>query len=83
MNQNESLVETYSTFDLALSAYLIQVGYPLTYLDRSDPKKVAFCFERDEKIETVIQEYWSGQQSVEPKSYFAAIRDLKSQIYSR
>lgn len=80
---NQHYATTFSTFDLALAAYLQTRGYILESLDRSDPRKVAFIFTRGEDMDQSIREFWNRRQSVEPTAYFDAIKHLKSQIYSR
>jgi len=44
--------------------------------------KVKFVFERSEKLEETITKFWNGSLLVEPKSYWSAIRELKSRIRS-
>ncbi len=73
---------TYRTSDLSLAATLSVKGYKLVSLDRSHSPKVAFLFERDSDLDWNIQQYWADQLSVNPKSYFDALKHLKSRIYA-
>lgn len=82
MKMNNTQQTTYKTSDLALSAALVVVGHELVSLDRSLKPRVAFLFSRNESIDKHIQDYWSDQLVVNPKSYFDALKHLKSRIYA-
>jgi len=71
----------YRTNDLAL-ATLISLYHPVESIDFENPRKAFFLFLRDEKLDQLVEDYWRGSISVEPKNYFDQLRQLKSRIYS-
>jgi hypothetical protein len=74
------LNDYYQTTDLSLSAVL-SLFFPLWAIDRKDPAKVKFLFNRDEKLDEIVGAYWRGELKVEPLSYFNAIKNIKSRIH--
>lgn len=77
MNQNE-----FSTFDLQLASVLITLGYKLLKLDKTNPKKVRFMFERERGIEQVISDYWEDKIKLPAQTLFNNQKMLKNRIYS-
>lgn len=71
----------YST-DLGLAASLVSHGFFLNHLDKSNPQKVEFCFERVSQLDQAIQLYWANQLTVPALAYFNALKMLKNRIYS-
>lgn len=71
-----------TTFDLGAAAALAHIGFELISLDRENPKKIKFIFQRDRLIDEAIKEYWAGTLSVGARSYFDSIKMLKNRIYS-
>jgi hypothetical protein len=72
----------YVTSDLAL-ATVISLQFPIGKLDKKNPKKVLFYFEKDKegKIDDLIEKYWKKMIKVEPQSFFYQIRTIKNIIY--
>ena len=75
-------VGVFSTHDLALAAFLVTSSHKLLKLDRANPKKVSFLFERTESIDHDVEHYWANQIKVNPRAYFDDLRMLKNRIYS-
>ena len=71
----------YVTTDLGLAACLLTVGYPLDSFDRSDKKRVSFIFKRDERMDKILQQYFSRLLRIEPISFFLNQKSLKSYLY--
>lgn len=78
INQNEA----FSTFDLGLAAALLTENFRLTKLDKSNPKKVLFCFEHQEGIEQAVENYFSGNFQVDAQIYFNQIKSVKNRLFS-
>jgi hypothetical protein len=72
----------FSSYDLGLAASLVCSGFPVDYLDKSNPHKVGFFFQRIDGLDQAIQLYWADQLQVPALSYFNAIKMLKNRIYS-
>lgn len=79
MNQQSN---QYRSYDLGLASALVQVGFPLRGLDRSNGKKVEFIFTKTPELEEAVKRFWSGELSVDAQGYFEAIRSVKNRIYS-
>lgn len=81
---NQHYPETaFQTYDLALATALVTAGFRQVELDRTDPRKVAFVFDKVDGIDEAVEQFWSDRQRVNPKAYFDTLKHLKSQIYSR
>lgn len=71
----------FSTYDLGLASSLISLGYQLTDLEKSNPKKVLFIFQKEDDIDEAIEDYWSDNLQVNARSHFDNIKMLKNRIY--
>ncbi len=70
------------TFDLGCSAALISVGFELVSLDKENPRKVRFIFERENSISEMVDQYFAGNLEVSARTLFDNIKMLKNRIYS-
>lgn len=70
----------YSTSDLPLVATLA-LWFPIDCIDRSNSSKAVFYFQREAGLETLIESYWKRALQVEPQSYFAQLKIIKSRLY--
>lgn len=82
MSGNNHYANNFTTFDLGLAAGLVSAGCPVSHLDKSQPQKVQFMFERKEGLDEVIQLYWANSLQVSALEYFNSIKMLKNRIYS-
>jgi hypothetical protein len=78
-SNNES---QFSSYDLGLTASLVCSGFPVDFLDKSNPRKVEFYFQRADGLDQAIQMYWANLLQVPALSYFNALKMLKNRIYS-
>ena len=51
----------YSTSDLALAA-VISIFHPLKSIDKDNPKKVLFIFQKDNNLDKLIEKYYAREQ---------------------
>ena len=72
----------YKNRDFYLSAFLISRGCPLTGHSRENQTTTLFEFEETKQLKELVEKYYSMTASVEPMSYGASIRSLKSVIHS-
>lgn len=72
----------FSSYDLGLVSALVCLGYPIDYLDKSNPRKVEFFLVRQEGMEEAIQQFWAGQLHLPALGYFNSIKNLKNRIYA-
>ncbi|WP_407057150.1 DUF5659 domain-containing protein [Desulfobacter postgatei] len=79
---HENLNENYfKTSDLSLIALLQVFGYKIKKIKREETNKVIFFIEKDNKLDSLIQSFWSRSLSVEPLAYFESLKNIKSRIY--
>jgi len=78
MNENTTL---FRTADLAPAAALCVSRFGVASVDRIDQRKLAFVFERSNRLNETIEQYWRGELLVEPQAYFNQFKLLKARIY--
>lgn len=71
----------FQSSDISLCAALYSYGYALEAIDKSNPSKAIFSIKKDEKIDEVIQQYWTHKLLVEPMSFFNSLREIKNRLY--
>ena len=72
----------FSTHDLGCSAALTSAGFDLVSLDKSNPRKVKFVFNKKVGIDEAVSNYWSDQLPVNARTLFDNVKMLKNRIYS-
>lgn len=75
--------QTFDTSDLGLTSALSCLGYKVVAMDRHDPRRVVFCFERSEGIDEAMRGYWDGSLRLPPQSLFLHQKSLKHRIYDQ
>lgn len=76
--------DTFSTHDLALASALATQGFSIADMERSEySRRVSFIFERTEGLDKAVEDYWSDNLKVNPKTYFDALKHIKTRIYAR
>lgn len=71
----------FQTSDFTLAISLVTVGFVLTNLDKSNPSKVQFIFDRNSALDNTIQAYWSKQLKLEPQIFSSNQKMLKTRLY--
>lgn len=79
---NEDYRNYVYTYDLGAAAALISAGFKLALLDKTNPNKVQFAFEREAGIERVMDDYWANRLEVKARSFFDNLKMLKNRLYS-
>ena len=79
---NEDYRNYVYTYDLGAAAALISAGFKLALLDKTNPNKVQFAFEREAGIERVMDDYWADRLEVKARSFFDNLKMLKNRLYS-
>lgn len=79
-NQNNFL----KTSEFTLICVLSCLNFPIEAFARDprNPEKVIAIFKRTEKLDKVIQDFWKREIKVEPISFWATAREIKSRIRS-
>jgi len=68
--------------DLAMAA-AISLFMPIEAINRQNPQRVEFVFERSRRLEKILRIYWRNEMKVEPKEYFSQLKNLKSRLYGQ
>ena len=84
MNMTEQILtknDYVKTADLCLAGFL-SLHFPLEAIEKTQgDRKVFFLFKRDDHIDELMAAFWRGQTSVEPQTFFGALRVIKGRIY--
>lgn len=80
MKNNEDRSSSFETSDFPLCVTLLTLGFTIDALNGADPNRIVFCFSQTDSLIDSIKKYWTGQLSVEPKSFWNAQRELKARI---
>lgn len=78
--QKLNMNDYYSTSDLAL-ATTISLNFSIKEMDKTNPRKAIFIFDRNKKLDEYINRYWRKEILVEPRQYFDQLKALKARIY--
>lgn len=79
---NKEISNPYVTSDLGLATAL-SLQFPIWAIDKRNPQKVEFVFERDLDLDNRIESYWTNHLSVSALSYFQQLKIVKSRIYEK
>ena len=66
--------------DLALAA-VVSLYFPIVIVDKENPRKAQFVFNRSKNLRELVDNYWNGKLLVEPRKYFDSIKALKARLY--
>lgn len=75
----------YSTRDIYLASVLISLNFSLIGIDyqiegeRNKPVGY-FQFDKNQKLNDAVMNYWQGNLTVEPKGFITIMRGLKAEI---
>lgn len=69
---------TYETSDLNLAAYLQTNGVDLVNVSMADKRRAVFIFRDNPNRQQLVISFFSHKTTVEPLTYVAAMRQLKS-----
>ena len=66
---------------LGLAAALLSSGSELLHVDKTNPKRAVFLFRQTEFEDRLASSYINNQLQVPARTYFDAIKQLKSRLY--
>ena len=68
--------------DLVLATTLVSLGHKITHLERdsADRKRVNMYFDKNNSLESDINDFWNGDSKVNPKSFGNHMRDIKTRV---
>ena len=80
--ENLNTEEHISLSEMSLISCLVALEFPVVAFDR-DPKeypKVKIIFKKTKELEETINNFWNGTLRIDPKTYWNAIREMKSRV---
>jgi len=72
----------FKTSDISLCSTLCCHGYQVEAVDRQNPSKAVFLIKRDERLDDLIQSYFTHKLKVEPLAFFNFLKEIKTRIYN-
>jgi hypothetical protein len=79
---NDFTSEYFRTSDLPLITVL-SIQFPIVLVDRSNPKRIEFCFKNSQKLQLILQNYLESKLLIEPKTFFYQIKEIRAQIHEK
>ncbi len=73
--------KTFTSSDLAIVA-AISLYYPIIEVDKTNPRKAQFVFDRNSKLDALLDKYWKQELLVEPRAYFDQLKAIKARLYA-
>ena len=72
----------FATSDFYTAVFLLAENYQLVSIDKADPRRFRFVFVDGKDRAKLLEGFFNGQAKVEPRKFVAAIKELKSLMYS-
>ncbi len=66
----------YKTTDIALTSALCCYGYQIETIDKQNPSKAFFLVKRDERLDSLIQQYFTHQLQIDPLMFFNFLKEM-------
>lgn len=68
--------------DMCLISCLVVLGFPVLTLNYQKYPQVSFHFGKSKRLEETMESFFNGSLLIEPKSFWATVRELKARIKS-
>lgn len=68
--------------DFYQAAFLLTKGFKLLEIDKENPQRALFVFGDKKDRQSLLEDFLFGRTQIEPKSFVAAIKELKSLLHS-
>lgn len=78
----KSEVNEFALSDFYAAVFLRSSGFGLLGINKSDPRRFAFIFKDKAGRIKLLDDFFAGRATVEPRQFTAAIKELKSLMYS-
>lgn len=72
----------FKTSDISLCSALCCHGYEIEAIDRQNSSKAIFLIQIDDRLDEIIQSYFTHRLTVEPLSFFNFLKEIKTRIYN-
>ncbi|MGH9856818.1 MAG: DUF5659 domain-containing protein [Acidobacteriota bacterium] len=70
----------FQTSDLSL-AVAISLFYPISKIDKENPRKATFFFKSNDQLEGIARSFWGEELKVSPLAYFNQLKAIKTRLY--
>lgn len=81
MSTNEK-VATQKTSDFNVCTALLYFEHQLIEIDRKEPRRCIFILSQEKNTDEIIEQFFNGKLSVDPKRFITIQKELKSRIYA-
>ncbi len=75
-------LSVFTTYDLGAASALICVGFELQAIEKDNPKKCRFVFQKTTGLYGSLTRYWANSLNGDLLKYFDTLKMLKNRIYS-
>jgi hypothetical protein len=72
----------FTTYDLGVSTALLCAGFQLLSVEKDNPRKALFIFQKADGIKDIADRYFSDRLEVKARSFFDHLKALKNKLYS-
>lgn len=80
MRDNDSNISPLQVSDLTLATTLILHGFIIERMNLENPSRATFEFKKTKDIQDIIEKFWRGDITVEPRKFNYTLRELKARI---
>ena len=71
----------WNTTDLACAAALLVLKFNLMSIDKANPRRAIFIFERSDELIKTVNAFFADALTVNPRIYFDSVKKLKTMLY--
>lgn len=71
----------FQTNNLPLAVSVLCLGFQIISLNKENPKRAIFVFQKTEKLEQAISDFYNDKLLISPRRFFDTQKMLKSRIY--
>lgn len=71
----------FESTDISLAATLFYFGSKIEAINKNNPARAIFIFERNKKLDGLIQGFWAHSLQVDPLNYFNSLKEIKTRLY--
>ena len=72
----------FKSSDIAVCSYLCCEGYMIEKIERQESGKATFFIEKDDRLDNLINSYFTHQAKADPLVFFNSLKELKVRIYN-
>lgn len=78
----KTMKNQFATSDFYTAVFLLTENYQLEHIDKTDSRRFRFVFADNKDRAKLLEGFFNGRARVEPRKFVAAIKELKSLMYS-